>query len=327
MPVRVLMSAAAQAGAAESIARIFAGRPHAFVSPGQDADLAFVSRDVTGLSTKHVVLPETQRFYDAMLSAPSLRWVHVHSAGADRPVYGELLQRGIRLSTSSGANAEVVVQTALAGILALARRLPQLMEAQHRREWTPLIGAALPRDLAGQTALVVGWGPIGQGIAALLRALGVAIAVARSSDAPAGADVETARYEEIDRLLPRADWLILACPLSPRTTGLIDAARIGLLPAGAHVVNVARGAVLDEAALLAALASGRIAGAHLDVFAHEPLAADSPLWSAANVIVTPHSAGHSDGNEARVRAAFLANLRRWLAGDALLHEVDAISSP
>src|SRR5678816_2380086 len=83
MPVRVLMSAAAQAGAAESIARIFAGRPHAFVSPGQDADLAFVSRDVTGLSTKHVVLPETQRFYDAMLSAPSLRWVHVHSAGAD----------------------------------------------------------------------------------------------------------------------------------------------------------------------------------------------------------------------------------------------------
>jgi len=115
--------------------------------------------------------------------------------------------------------------------------------------------------------------------------------------------------------------------LSPRTTGLIDAARIGLLPAGAHVVNVARGAVLDEAALLAALASGRIAGAHLDVFAHEPLAADSPLWSAANVIVTPHSAGHSDGNEARVRAAFLANLRRWLAGDALLHEVDAISSP
>jgi len=327
MPVRVLMSGAAQAAAGESIARVFAGRPHAFVSPGADADLAFVSRDVTGLSTKHVVLPETQRFYDALLSAPSLRWVHVHSAGADRPVYCELLQRGIRLSTSSGANAEVVVQTALAGILALTRRLPQLMEAQRRHEWAPLIGAALPRDLAGQTALVVGWGPIGQGIAALLRALGVGVAVARSSDAPAGADIETARYEEIDRLLPRADWLILACPLSPRTTSLIDAARIGLLPPGAHVVNVARGAVLDEAALIAALASGRIAGAHLDAFAHEPLAADSPLWGAANVIVTPHSAGHSDGNEERVRAAFLANLRRWLAGDALLHEVDAISSP
>ena len=82
-----------------------------------------------------------------------------------------------------------------------------------------------------------------------------------------------------------------------------------------------------KAALIAALASGRIAGAHLDAFAHEPLAADSPLWGAANVIVTPHSAGHSDGNEERVRAAFLANLRRWLAGDALLHEVAAISSP
>jgi len=315
------MSTSARAQADASIAEVFAGRPYVFVAPGDDADIAFVSRDITGLSTKDIVLPDTQRFHDALLAAPGLRWAHVHSAGADRPIYVELRRRGVRLTTSSGANTEVVVQTAIAGILALARRFPQLMAAQRRRQWAPLIGADLPRDLAGQTALVVGWGPIGQGIATLLQALGLRVMAARGSSVAVGPEVDTVPYEELERLLPRADWLVLACPLSSRTEGLIDAAALALLPPGAHLVNVARGAVLDEAALLDALGRGRLAGAYLDVFEHEPLPAESPLWTADKIIVTPHSAGHSDGNEPRVRRVFLDNLRRWLDGEALRHEV------
>jgi phosphoglycerate dehydrogenase-like enzyme len=325
--LRILMSGDARQAVAVQVASVLAARPHEYVEPGDDADIAFVSRDVTGRSTKGRVLPDTQRFYDALLAAPSLRWVHIHSAGADRPVYVELRRRGVDVTTSSGANAGVVVQTAVAGLLALGRRLPRLMAAQRRREWAPLESTGLPRDLAGQTAVIVGWGPIGQGLATVLLALGLKVAVVRSSDAPvgdrpgdaSGAVIDVASFENIGRLLPRADWLVLACPLTPRTTRLVDAAALRLLPPGAHVVNVSRGEVIDEAALVAALRDGLLAGAYLDVFEQEPLAATSPLWAMDNVIATPHTAGHSDGNAARVAAMFIDNLGRFAKGEPLRH--------
>ncbi|MDM0105630.1 D-2-hydroxyacid dehydrogenase [Variovorax sp. J22R24] len=321
--LRILLSDAARERVGAVISSAMGPRAHCFVAPrsGVDADLALVTRDVTGLSTKHAVLPETQAFYDAMLGAPSLRWVHVHSAGADRPVYVELRARDVAISTSSGANAAVVAQTALAGLLALARRFPQLMRAQRERTWAPLIGTGLPRDLAGQTAVVVGWGPIGQQIAAFLRLLGLRLVVVRASAEPAAADIETLAFEDIGRVLPRADWLLLACPLTSRTRGLLDAGAIARLPRGAHLVNVARGELIDEQALIEALASGRLGGAYLDVFAHEPLPPESALWGLDNVIATPHSAGFSDGNASRVIELFIDNLRRWLAGEKLLNDV------
>lgn len=318
-PLRILLSQAGQAQAGAGISATLGEAPWRRVAPGEDADIAFVTRDVTGLSTKHTVLPDTRVFYDGLLSAASLRWVHIHSAGADRPVFVELMQRGVALTTSSGANARIVVQTAVAGLLALARRLPRLFAAQREARWAPLMGDALPRDLTGQTAVVVGWGPIAQGIAAFLRMLDMRVAVVRSSRAAADGAEETVAFEQIARVLPRADWLVLACPLTARTQQLIDARALSLLPAGAHLVNVARGEVVDEAALVDALSSHRLAGAFLDVFAHEPLPADSPLWHLENVIVTPHSAGHSDGNGARVLDIFLDNLARWQRGDALQH--------
>jgi phosphoglycerate dehydrogenase-like enzyme len=295
-----------------------------FVSPGDgaaDADIAFVSRDVTGLSTKHEILPDTQRFYDAMLGSPRLRWAHTHAAGADRAVFIALRERGVAVTTSSGANAGVVAQTALAGVLALARRFPQLMAAQRQRKWAPLIGSGVPRDLAGQTATVVGWGPIGQQIGTVLLALGLHLVVVRQNAQAQVQGAHTVAFDDLLAVLPRTDWLVLACPLTARTRGLVDAGALALLPAGAHLINVARGEVVDEPALIEALRSGRLAGAYLDVFAHEPLPEDSPLWAMESVIATPHSAGFSDGNAERVFEFFLENLRRCRAQEALVNLV------
>lgn len=321
-PLRILLSPDAARHTAAGLAHALRGRAHVLVGIGDDADVAFVSRDVTGLSTKNSVLPHTLAFHDSLRNAPSLRWVHAHSAGADRPVYGELRARGVEVTTSSGANAGVVVQSALAGVLMLARQFPRLLAAQRAKTWAPLIGSTPPRDLAGQTAVVVGWGPIGQGLGTLLAALGLRVVAVRAGEAPAAAPAQhSVPYERLHEVLPQADWLLLACPLSERTRGLVDARALALLPAGARLVNVARGEVVDEPALLAALQGGALGGAFLDVFAQEPLPPASPLWELPNVIVTPHTAGHSDGNEARVAAIFLDNLGRWCAGEPLVNRV------
>ena len=324
-PLRILLSARAAPRLRERIAASLAGAAFELViaeksAPGADADIAFMTRDVTGSSTKHALQPATQHFHDLMRQAVGLRWAQTHSAGADRPVFGELMQRGVTVTTSSGANAAVVAQTAVAGVLALARGFPGLMAAQRERRWAPP-AAASPRDLGGQTAVIVGWGPVGQKIAAMLSAADLRCIAVRRSAVPAADGFETVSYDGLASVLPRADWLVLACPLTPRTRGLVDAAALALLPPGAHVVNVARGEVLVEKALLAALRSGAVAGAYLDVFEHEPLGQESPLWTQGNVIVTPHSAGHSDGNEPRVDAMFLANLARWAQGEPLANRV------
>ncbi|MEG0223046.1 MAG: D-2-hydroxyacid dehydrogenase [Comamonas sp.] len=317
-PLCILVSAAARAQHGAAIAQALDGRAHVLVTPddgaARAAEIAFVSRDVTGLSTKHEVFAETQRFYDAMAAAPGLRWVQVHSAGMDRAIYMQLQQKGVMLSTSAGSNAEVVAQTAVAGLLALGRRFPELIAAQRRGEWSPLIHRPLPPDIHGQTATIVGWGEIGQAIARILQAVGLQIQVVRSSAAPTAQGFACCAYEDIARLLPRSDWLVLACPLTPRTQHLIDAAALRALPAGAGLINVARGDVVDEAALIAALQGGHLAGAYLDVFAHEPLAQDSPLWTLPQVLATPHSAGFSAGNAQRVVKIFLDNLRRYARG-------------
>jgi phosphoglycerate dehydrogenase-like enzyme len=319
-PLRILLSHASATALAGDIALALGGRAHQLIAPDTthgDADVAFVSRDVTGLSTKHEVQPATRAFYDALEAAPSLRWVHVHSAGADRAVYVRLRERGVQVTTSSGANAAVVAQSALAGLLALARHLPQLWAAQRERTWAPLLASGLPRDLQGQQAVLVGWGPIGQQLGRLLLALGLRVTVVRQHDRPAGEGFATVPSARLHEVLPQADWLLLACPLTEATRGWIDDRALSLLPSHARLVNVGRGEVVDEPGLVAALQSGRLGGAFLDVFAHEPLPAESPLWALPNVLVTPHSAGFSDGNAARVTGLFLGNLRRWNVGEPL----------
>jgi phosphoglycerate dehydrogenase-like enzyme len=248
--------------------------------------------------------------------------VHTHSAGADRPIFGELRARGVSVTTSSGANAPVVAQSAIAGVLALARRFPMLMAAQRESRWSPLMGEAMPPDLAGQSAVVVGWGPAGQRIGELLRALGLSITVVRHSPRPAAPDIPTLTYDALNTCLSQARWLVLVCPLSDRTRRLVDAAALAALPRGAHLINVARGEVVDEPALIQAQRSGHLGGAQLDVFTHEPLDPSSPLWGLPNVILTPHSAGHSLGNFARVAGMFVDNLGAWVEGRALRNAIE-----
>ncbi|MCU0937566.1 MAG: D-2-hydroxyacid dehydrogenase [Burkholderiaceae bacterium] len=287
----------------------------------QQVDAAFISRDITGKSSKSVASQALSDCHAVLRRSANLCWVHTHSAGADRPIYAELRERGVRVSTSSGANAQIVAHSALAGLLALARRLPDLLAAQARREWSSLANGSLPRDLAGQTAVLVGWGPIARALQPLLAALGLRTIVVRHSAASAGPGIETHGFAQLSEMLPRADWLVLACPLTAQTRALIGAPELRRLPPGAHLINVARGEVVVQDALVEALRCGQLAGACLDVFEHEPLPPASPLWVMPRVIVTPHSAGHSDGNAARVADIFVANLRRWRRGEALLNAV------
>lgn len=317
-PLRILMSDQTQARIGDAVADALGGRAVEPVIAAQthgnepcDVDVAFISRDVTGLSTKHRVLEPLESFYVSLRNSPRLAWVHAHSAGADRPIFGELKERGVRVTTSSGANGQVVAQTALAGILALAREFPRMFDAQRARTWTPLIGGLLPRDLAGQTAVIVGWGPIGRQLAGYLQMLGLNVIAVRSAAAQAPDHVETHAFEDLAQIAGRADWLVLACALSDRTRGLVDARVLSRMAPHARLVNVARGEVVVERDLIDALLAQSLAGAYLDVFEHEPLDGESPLWGLPNVIVTPHSAGHSDGNEARVDRIFLDYLREW----------------
>src|SRR5690606_22578232 len=183
------------------------------------AEVGFISRDITGRSTKFEILPDTERFYRALRAARGLRWLPVHSAGLARDLHQEPQRRGVRVTASHGASDAVVAQTAIAGVLALARHFPHLLRAQRPHAWEPLLDDHLPRDLEGQRAVIVGWGGIGQRIGLLLQALGLEIAVARHSGEPAGAGIPTVRYGGLRGILPGASWLVLACPLTDATRG------------------------------------------------------------------------------------------------------------
>lgn len=284
-------------------------------------DAAFLSMDLVATSAGPCPRPDLEAFFDHLRKAENLRWLHVCSAGTDRPVFSELAGRGVRLTTSSGANAPEVSQTALAGFLALARGVPEWLDAQRRHEWVPLTDNRPPRDIAGQTAVVVGMGAIGREIARLLHAFRLSVIGVSRSGVPVPGCAEVVTYARIQETLRRADWLFLACPLTRETHGMIDAAGLRLLPQGARIINVARGAVVVESDLVSALRSGRLGGAYLDVFETEPLPVDSPLWDLPGVLISAHRAGLSSGVHGRTLEMFLANLQRWTEGAELRNEV------
>lgn len=269
------------------------------------------------------VFPKYSRqFFSAVRKAPELRWLHVFNAGVDHPIYTEMLERGVRLSTSAGTASVAIAQTAITGLLMLAREFPRWLDAQRGHRWQPVRPSNAPRDVAGQTAVVIGVGHIGREIARLAQAFGVhVIGVRRSARTPEDPVDEMVAPERLPEIAARADWLIVACPLTPETRGLVSAEVLARLPRGARLINIARGEIVDEPALIAALQEGRLAGAYLDVFQEEPLPAASPLWDLPNVIVTPHNAGIASGTDRRIFELFLTNLVRWSRGEALVNEV------
>lgn len=242
-------------------------------------ELAYFSLDI---------FPDWSRqFFSAVRKAPKLEWLHVFNAGVDHPIYTEMLARGVRLTTSSGTAAVPIAQTAITGLLMLTRNFPYWLEARRERRWQPM-REVVPRDIEGLTAVVIGLGHIGREIARLARALGLTVVGVRRSARTADEPVdEMYPPERLAEIAPRADWLIVACPLTYATRGLVSAEVIARLPQGARVANIARGEIIDEPALIAALDRGRVAGAYLDVFQEEPLPQASPLWDLPNVIVTP----------------------------------------
>lgn len=253
----------------------------------------------------------------ALHQAPELRWLHVFAAGVDHPFFQRLLARGVRITTSSGASAVPIAHTVLLYVLALSRDLPGWGRDQAARRWNPRD----VEDLQGRTLVVLGLGPIGLEVARLAQAFRMEVVGVRRT--PRGDEpCETWPLERLDDVLPRAEWLVLALPLADETRHVLDSRRLALLPRGARVVNVGRGALIDEAALAEALASGQVGGAGLDVFEVEPLPPESPLWTHPRVVVTPHASGTNPGNHLRAAESFVENLARYARGEPLRNEAE-----
>lgn len=263
------------------------------------------------------VFPDrTPNFMRVALNAPNLRWIHVFSAGVDHPVFGMFLQRGVRLTTSAGSSAVPIAHSVVMHLLALCRNARQFSDQQTRREWVQR-GAT---DVEGRTVGIVGLGAIGSEVARLAAHFGMRVIGMRRT--PDGSEpCETWPTERLPELLSVVDDLVLAAPLTDDTRGMIGAGELAALRPGAHIINVGRGELIDEPALIEALQSGHIGGAGLDVFATEPLPADSPLWTLPNVIVTPHSAGATDLSRHRAAEMFTDNLGRYVRGEPMRNEV------
>jgi len=249
--------------------------------------------------------------------ASRLRFIQSISAGTDQYDKALLRERGIRLASAAGVNAQAVAEHAMALMLALARRLPEARDNQHARRWRGMVSeiAAREDELGGKTLLVVGLGRIGTRLARLAKAFDMRVIAARRDTARAAPDVDAVHgVDRLRELLGQADVVALTCPLTPETENLIDAAALAAMKPSAHLINVARGRVVDEAALIDALQRRRIAAAALDVAREEPLPASSPLWSLPQVLITPHTAGETQAYEDAVIDILLDNLERLWRG-------------
>lgn len=276
---------------------------------------AFLDRDIRFTDQLYAA------YQDALPRANNLKWVHYTSSGIGQQFHiRELNAKGVITTSSTGSNAEPVAQTGFTGLLMLARGYPTYIQGQHRHEWRPLRGAALPHDLRGQTLVLIGVGAVGKVFAGYARAFGLKVIGVRRSPMQAGDPVdEMVTPARLHDVLPRADWVVIACPLTKETHHLVDAAAIARMKKGARLINIGRGEVLDDVAFVAAIRSGHLGGAALDAHTPEPLPADSPIWDLPNVIVTPHNASASTGNEPRAAGMFIANFGHWARGEPMFN--------
>jgi phosphoglycerate dehydrogenase-like enzyme len=290
------------------------------ISLGEDPrDRSWLSR-ATGLVTSNDVLlehdfPRT----DLATHAPRLRWIHIIGAGIEPLLPLDWLPHGATLTNNSGVHVEKSRESATMALLMLHGRVPALMTHQRRHQWQQIF---TPR-IAGGRLLVVGVGDMGGAVAAAGRALGLHVTGVRRSGAPHPEVEHMATPDALDALLPQADLVALAVPLTPGSHHLLDRRRLGLMKPGAGLYNIGRGGLIDHVALAECLASGAIGGAILDVFDPEPLPADSPLWDVGNLVVMPHvTSDDLDGYLPATYDLVFANALRLGKGEPLLNRVD-----
>jgi phosphoglycerate dehydrogenase-like enzyme len=256
-------------------------------------------------------------FAMAALASPALKWVQSAAAGFDHPIFAQIVGKGARLTTSHG-QAIGIADYVLAGVLDHFQRGPERRAAQNERAWRELSF----REMLDTTWLVIGFGAIGQAVAQRARAFGGHIVGVRRAPGSHPLADAMATLDQVAQHLPGADVVVLSAPLSPATRHMADSAFFAAMKPGSVLVNVGRGALVDEPAMLEALERDAPAHAVLDVFETEPLPADSLFWSHPKVSLTAHAAGVTGGQDLRNQALFLDNLARYLRGDALLNEID-----
>ena len=254
--------------------------------------------------------------------APKLKWIQFVSAGIERSITPELLRSPVLVTSASGIHATPIAEYVLGAMLALLKRFPSFLTNQQARRWQRHLVA----ELRGRTVGVVGLGSIGSEVARLARAFGMTVLAARRSAirrVPGTGDVdELFPPQELPLLLAASDFVVLSLPLTPETRHVIGEEELRSMKPTSYLINISRGAVVDEAALVKALKERWIAGAALDVFEREPLPQESELWGMDNVIITPHISGTSDKYNARITELFCENLRLYLSGVPLLNLVD-----
>ena len=271
--------------------------------------------------------------------APRLRWVQLYSAGPDRVLDKALFQSKVSFTTTSGVHAINIAEYVFTMVLAWFHRLPRILEYQQQGRWASnreRTSLFAPEELREKTIGIVGYGSIGRQVARLAVAFGMhVLAMQRGTDhRDAGFQFPEIgdpngmlpdRYyapEQLHTMLSESDVVVIAVPLTPLTRGLFDEAAFRAMKSTAFLVNIARGDICNEAALIEALEKGRIAGAALDVFQEEPLPADHPLWHLPNVFISPHISGVTPYYNDRAAMIFEENLRRYLAGEPLFNVVD-----
>ncbi len=278
------------------------------------------------LAASHVILCNPVVPNDIVARAPALEWLQLTSAGVDRLLDAPVVRSHVTVTTASGIHAAPISEYIIGVMLAFAKRLPHAMRAQQERAWRPY----WPEELEDKTVGILGVGAIGARTAQLCRALGMRVLALRrsatqrlSGNATGDPAIdEMLPPEDLPYLLAESDYVVIALPLTPETSGLFGESQLAAMKPTAVIVNIGRGAIIDQDALIRALKTRTIAGAALDVFTPEPLPADSEIWSLDNVIVTPHISGGTPRYMQRAVALFCDNLRRYLDGQPLVNVVD-----
>ena len=279
-------------------------------------------------------LPDTDIFVGYLLRpeqlkrAARLKWIHSTAAGVAQLMYPEMRGSGITITNASGVHAPAMAEHIVGMMVGVARDFPGALRAQAQRQWAQQQiwdGPHRPRELNGETVLIVGFGAVGRAVAERLRAFGMRVwAVTRSGKADPVLAERVFLPAQLDAALAEADYVVLAAPETPETNRLIGAAQLAKMKPTAFLVNVARGSLVDQDVLIAALERRAIAGAALDVASPEPLPAESPLWSLENMFITPHVSGISERIWVRQGDLLIDNLERWFSGRELRNQVDLV---